>query len=99
MSLSKALLPEFDHEMANTRKSLERIPDEKLDWKPHEKSMTMGGLATHLVNLLTWTNISMNEVQVASVTTTVLSEEGAVTSAIGLDVAVLPLNEYIIPAT
>jgi len=61
MSLSKALLPEFDHEMANTRKSLERIPDEKLDWKPHEKSMTMGGLATHLANLLTWTNISMNE--------------------------------------
>ena len=42
MPLNQALLPEFDHEMANTRKSLERIPDGKFDWKPHAKSMTLG---------------------------------------------------------
>lgn len=54
MKLSQMLLPEFDHEMANTRKTLERIPEDKLGWKPHEKSMTMGGLATHLANILTW---------------------------------------------
>ena len=54
MGLSDALLPEFDHEMANTRKTLERVPDDKSDWKPHEKSMAMGGLATHLSNLPTW---------------------------------------------
>lgn len=54
MGLSEALLPEFDHEMANTRKTLERVPENKLSWKPHEKSGTMGWLATHLANLPTW---------------------------------------------
>jgi uncharacterized damage-inducible protein DinB len=55
MRLSEALLPEFDREMANTRKALERIPDDKLDWTPHAKSTTMRGLATHLANLVSWT--------------------------------------------
>jgi uncharacterized damage-inducible protein DinB len=54
MPLNQAMLPEFDHEMANTRKSLERVPDSKSDWKPHEKSMTMGGLATHLATICHW---------------------------------------------
>lgn len=54
MALNKALLGEFDHEMANTRKTLARVPEDKFDWKPHEKSMTMGGLATHLANLPHW---------------------------------------------
>ena len=48
MPLRDALLPEFDHEMANTRKSLERVPEDKFGWKPHEKSGTMGWLSTHL---------------------------------------------------
>ncbi len=55
MTISKTILPEFDHEMANTRKTLERVPDDKFDWKPHEKSMTLGGLATHLSNIPGWT--------------------------------------------
>src|SRR5262245_18576768 len=54
MSISASLLPEFDQEMANTRKALERIPDDKLAWKRHEKSWDMGGLATHLANLPNW---------------------------------------------
>lgn len=54
MALNQALLPEFDLEMANTRKSLERIPDDKFDWKPHQKSMTLGGLATHLATINHW---------------------------------------------
>ena len=54
MTLSATLLPEFDHEMASLRKVLERLPDEKLSWKPHAKSMSLGGLATHLSNLPTW---------------------------------------------
>jgi uncharacterized damage-inducible protein DinB len=54
MPLNQALLPEFDHEMANTRKSLERIPDNKLAWKPHAKSMSMGGLGTHLSTINGW---------------------------------------------
>lgn len=51
MTLSESLLPEFDQEMANTRKTLERIPEDKFGWKPHEKSMLMGHLATHLARL------------------------------------------------
>jgi uncharacterized damage-inducible protein DinB len=61
MGLSAALLPEFDHEMANTRKTLERVPDDKFDWKPHEKSMPMGGLATHLATIPTWAIHTINE--------------------------------------
>jgi uncharacterized damage-inducible protein DinB len=45
------LLPEFDQEMANTRKTLERFPEGKSDWKPHDKSMTLGRLAGHLAEL------------------------------------------------
>jgi uncharacterized damage-inducible protein DinB len=54
MAISDALLPEFDNEMKNTRKTLERVPDGRSDWKPHEKSTAMGGLATHLSNIPTW---------------------------------------------
>jgi uncharacterized damage-inducible protein DinB len=51
MGLGQALLPEFDQEMANTRKTLERVPEDKLGWKPHEKSGTMGWLANHLATI------------------------------------------------
>lgn len=39
--VSDALLPEFDHEMTMTRRTLERVPEAKFGWKPHEKSMSM----------------------------------------------------------
>lgn len=42
------------HELANTRRILEVLPEEHFSWKPHPKSMALGGLATHLVNLLNW---------------------------------------------
>ena len=51
MTMSQALLPEFDNEMKLTRKALERVPDDKFDWKPHAKSMTLGRLAGHLAEL------------------------------------------------
>jgi uncharacterized damage-inducible protein DinB len=51
MALRDSILPEFDHEMAVTRKTLERVPEDKPDWKPHDKSMTMGRLAGHLAEL------------------------------------------------
>ena len=54
MSISASLLPEFDQEMANLRKTLERVPDGKFDWKPHPKSNNMGWLANHLANLPSW---------------------------------------------
>ncbi|OLD26800.1 MAG: hypothetical protein AUJ04_05350 [Acidobacteria bacterium 13_1_40CM_3_55_6] len=54
MSFSEMMLPEFDQEMANTRKTLERVPEDKLAWKPHVKSTSLGGLATHLGNIPSW---------------------------------------------
>jgi uncharacterized damage-inducible protein DinB len=59
MGLSTALLPEFDHEMDNTRKTLERVPDDKFAWTPHEKSMPMGALAGHLANLPSWGSLTV----------------------------------------
>ena len=54
MSIAQSMLPEFDHEMANTRKTLERVPDDKWDWKPHPKSGTMGWLANHIAFMPGW---------------------------------------------
>jgi len=54
MSLSAALISELKHETASTLKILERITDEHLDWRPHEKSMTLGELAAHVVELHNW---------------------------------------------
>lgn len=50
MSVSEKLLPEFDREFATTRKFLELVPDDKLGWKPHAKSMELGRLAWHLTD-------------------------------------------------
>jgi len=61
MGLSVLLLPEFDHEMANTRKTLERIPEDRLGWKPHVKSWTMGDRATHLAIIPIWTVHTIEE--------------------------------------
>ena len=54
MSLSRAMLPEIDQEMANTRTTLERVPSESFDWKPHERSFSFGELANHLARLPGW---------------------------------------------
>lgn len=61
MPIKDALLTEYDHEIATTRRLLERVPEDKLDWKPHDKSMTLGGLATHLTNLPLWGGPIFNE--------------------------------------
>ena len=55
MPISESLLYEFDHEMANTRKMLERVPDDRLDWRPHAKSWNMVALATHVAFIPGWT--------------------------------------------
>jgi uncharacterized damage-inducible protein DinB len=54
MSISEMLVPEFDQEMRGTRKTLERVPMNKSDWKPHEKSMAMGYLARHVATIADW---------------------------------------------
>lgn len=59
MAIRDVFLPEFDHEMAITRKTLERVPEGKSDWKPHDKSMSMGRLAGHLAELNSLVPIAM----------------------------------------
>ena len=54
MAIRDSILPEFDHEMATTRTLLERVPEGNPDWKPHEKSMSIGRLAGHVAELAGW---------------------------------------------
>jgi uncharacterized damage-inducible protein DinB len=61
MSIEASLLPEFDHEMGNTRRVMERVPGDCSAWKPHEKSMSMGRLATHLIDLARMLSVIVND--------------------------------------
>src|SRR5437870_4166737 len=60
MVMAEAMLSEFNNEMATTRRVLERVPADKLGWKPHEKSWAMAELATHLTNLPQWVGLAIN---------------------------------------
>jgi hypothetical protein len=59
MAMNQAILAEFDKEIESTRRTLERIPDDTLGWKPHEKSGTMAWLASHVANLPMWVTVTM----------------------------------------
>ncbi|MEO6192135.1 MAG: DinB family protein [Thermoanaerobaculia bacterium] len=59
MNLSQSLLPEFDQEMAGTRRVLERMPAEKFTWQPHPKSFALGKLATHVARLSSWATMTL----------------------------------------
>jgi uncharacterized damage-inducible protein DinB len=61
VTISEALLPEFDQEMAGTRKTLERVPEDKFGWKPHDKSGSMIWLAGHLATLPEWALYTIRE--------------------------------------
>ena len=61
MSISQAILPEFDHEMESTRKALERVPEDRFGWKPHVKSMTLGRLAQHLTEIPGWASFALKQ--------------------------------------
>lgn len=61
MPLVDALLPEYDHEMTTTRKLLERVPDDKLTWKPHPKSFSLGELATHVATIPMWGEMTLTK--------------------------------------
>ncbi len=54
MGLAEPMLAELELESVATRKVLERMPDNKFDWKPHEKSMTIGQLASHVSDIPRW---------------------------------------------
>jgi uncharacterized damage-inducible protein DinB len=59
--IAESMLPEFDHETATTRLLLERVPDSKASWKPHEKSMTLGQLAMHIATIPQWTPVTLRQ--------------------------------------
>ena len=61
MSISAALLPEFDQEMDGARRTLERVPEDRFDWKPHPRSGTMIWLASHLANIPYWAIITIQQ--------------------------------------
>ncbi len=68
MALNKALIAELTHEAVNTRKMLERVPQEHFAWKPHEKSMTLQRIASHVADLPTWvsTGIKTDELDMGA---------------------------------
>jgi uncharacterized damage-inducible protein DinB len=54
MAIKDAFIAEMKHEASMTQKMLEKVPMNKANWKPHEKSMTLGRLATHVAENLHW---------------------------------------------
>lgn len=61
MAIAEALLPEFEHEMATTRRVLERVSAPHASWRPHPKSWTMGELALHVARVPSWTALTLRE--------------------------------------
>jgi uncharacterized damage-inducible protein DinB len=61
--IADALLAEYDREMAVTRRLLERIPADKMDWKPHPKSTSFAGIGRHLAHMLTWGLLGLTKTQ------------------------------------
>lgn len=60
-SIAQSMLPEFDLEMANTRRVLERTPEQLADWTPHRKSMSLGSLAAHLASLPIFASLALSQ--------------------------------------
>jgi uncharacterized damage-inducible protein DinB len=56
MTTADALCAEFDRETRATRRYLERVPGDRLAWRPHQKSFTAGELASHIVECVRWTD-------------------------------------------
>jgi uncharacterized damage-inducible protein DinB len=63
MAIAESILPEFDHETATTRLLLERVPEDRAAWKPHEKSMALGQLAMHIANIPQWATIALERTE------------------------------------
>jgi len=61
MPINESILPEFDREMENTRKILDRVPEGRLDFKPHPKSSTLQQLATHVALIPSWGAETLNK--------------------------------------
>jgi len=77
MALVDHLLPEFDHEMATTRKLLERVPEDRLSWKPHAKSYSLGQLAQHVANIPFWGQLTLEQSELDLAAYPTLAELGS----------------------
>ncbi len=64
MSIAQILLPEFESEMATTRRVLERVPETEIAWKPHPKSTTLGELALHISNIPHWMTVALQRTEI-----------------------------------
>lgn len=60
MSLAQAFLGELEHEASNTRKMFEALPDDQFGWKPHDKSYSLGRLASHVAEAYEWVADTVN---------------------------------------
>ncbi len=63
MAIRDAMLPEFDHEMATTRRLLERTPEDRPDWRPHAKSTPLGQLASHVAEIPGWVTFTLERTE------------------------------------
>lgn len=61
MAVIPSLVAEMKHESGLTRKILERVPLDRKDWKPHDKSMSLGRLATHIAELPRWVKLILEQ--------------------------------------
>src|SRR5258708_23330286 len=64
MTIADLLQPEVDQEMATTRLVLERVPEDKFGWKPHDKSFAMGALSSHIAKTFSWPELTMTRTSV-----------------------------------
>ena len=87
MDSRDALLADFDHEIAVTRRLIERIPGDSLAWKPHHRSFSLGELATHLAKLPRWGAQILEHPSHDLLSGTGVSREGATQAGMGLAVA------------
>jgi uncharacterized damage-inducible protein DinB len=61
MAIAAQMIPAFDHIVETTKPHLESIPDDRLDWRPHEKSWTIGELGSHIANVPMWTVATLGQ--------------------------------------
>lgn len=89
MPISESLIQEFETEAVATRRLLERVPEEKLGWRPHEKSMPLGRLATHIAELPGWGKVTIEQdvLEIGDFTPTILDSTKAIVDTFDKNVA------------
>lgn len=95
MSLATALINELKHESVNTRKILQRLPEDKWEWRPHEKSMTLGRLANHIVELPQWVPIIISNTEFDIMAPNAFKRAKAATQRELFELSDLYLNEAV----